>query len=60
MMKAKESKEERAEKEFRKTALRLARADLKKAIEWVDADDPGWAVTLMKRAEKLLEAVRVM
>jgi hypothetical protein len=57
-MSKKERKAVDAEQDVRKQMMRMARTDLRKAMEWIDGDDVGWALTMVLRAEKCLEAAR--
>jgi hypothetical protein len=49
---------DREEAQFKKDALRIARRNLSKAIEWIDHKDVTWAIVMTQRALTLLEAAR--
>jgi hypothetical protein len=57
-MSKKERKDVDAEQEVRRQMMKMARVDLRKAMEWIDGDDAGWALTMAKRAVKCLEVAR--
>jgi hypothetical protein len=57
-MSKKERKDVDQEAAVRKQMMKLARVDLRKAMEWIDGDDPGWAWTMVKRAVKFLEVAQ--
>jgi hypothetical protein len=59
-MSKKERKDVDKEQAVREQMMRLARMDLQKAMEWIDASDPDWAVMMAERAVKFLEVARVL
>ena len=59
-MSKKEQRAVDAEQAVRKQMMRLARTDLRKAMELIDGDDAVWALTMACRAVKCLEVARLI
>jgi hypothetical protein len=48
------------EQKLKKDAMQMAKRHLQTAIEWIDRNDPTWALVMANSAVKLIEVARLV